>query len=126
MDSVLVRFEDGKLNPKATFTALAAFSLGSMVLAYMNFTVAPWLVVGRRMGVKVLMYLKFRNRGEFRICCVLVRFEDGKLNPKATFTALAAFLDLPYTQSMTYCSLKGEIDPEWRKYSKQYRSASLA
>ena len=24
-DSVLVRFEDGKLNPKATFTALAAF-----------------------------------------------------------------------------------------------------
>lgn len=43
---------------------------------------------------------------------VLVRFEDGKLNPKATFTALAAFLDLPYTESMTYCSYKGEIDPE--------------
>lgn len=43
---------------------------------------------------------------------VLVRFEDGKLNPKATFTALAAFLDLPYTESMTYCSLKGERDPE--------------
>ncbi len=35
---------------------------------------------------------------------VLVRFEDGKLNPKATFTALAAFLDIPYTESMTYCS----------------------
>lgn len=35
---------------------------------------------------------------------VLVRFEDGKLNPKATFTALAEFLDLPYTESMTYCS----------------------
>ena len=43
---------------------------------------------------------------------VLVRFEDGKLNPRATFTALAAFLDLPYTESMTYCSLNGEIDPE--------------
>jgi len=43
---------------------------------------------------------------------VLVRFEDGKLNPKATFTALAAFLDLPYTESMTYCSLHGERDPE--------------
>ena len=43
---------------------------------------------------------------------VLVRFEDGKLNPKATFTALAAFLDLPYTDSMTYCSLQGERDPE--------------
>lgn len=42
----------------------------------------------------------------------LVRFEDGKLNPKATFTALAAFLDLPYTESMTYCSLFGERDPE--------------
>jgi len=44
--------------------------------------------------------------------CVLVRFEDGKLNPKATFTALAAFLDLPYTESMTYCSLFGERDAE--------------
>lgn len=43
---------------------------------------------------------------------VLVRFEDGKLNPKATFTALAAFLDLPYTESMTYCSLFGKHDPE--------------
>ncbi|MDY3711579.1 MAG: hypothetical protein SO044_04085 [Agathobaculum sp.] len=43
---------------------------------------------------------------------VLVRFEDGKLNPKATFTALAAFLDIPYTQSMTYCSLFGKRDPE--------------
>ncbi len=35
---------------------------------------------------------------------ILVRFEDGKLNPKATFTALASFLDIPYTESMTYCS----------------------
>lgn len=43
---------------------------------------------------------------------VLVRFEDGKLNPKATFTALAAFLDLPYTESLTYCSLYGQRDPE--------------
>ena len=43
---------------------------------------------------------------------VLVRFEDGKLNPKATFTALAAFLDLPYTESMTYCSLWGQRDAE--------------
>jgi hypothetical protein len=43
---------------------------------------------------------------------VLVRFEDGKLNPKATFTALCAFLDLPYTESMTYCSNAGERDPQ--------------
>ena len=42
---------------------------------------------------------------------VLVRFEDGKLNSKATFTALAAFLDLPYTESMTYCSENGRLDP---------------
>ncbi len=44
--------------------------------------------------------------------CRLVRFEDGKLNPKATFTALAAFLDLPYTESLTYCSEFGRKDPE--------------
>lgn len=43
---------------------------------------------------------------------VLVRFEDGKLNPKATFTALAEFLDIPYTESMTYCSSKDGINPE--------------
>lgn len=42
---------------------------------------------------------------------ILVRFEDGKLNPKATFAALAAFLDLPYTESMTYCSEQGKLDP---------------
>lgn len=38
---------------------------------------------------------------------VLVRFEDAKLNPKATFTALAAFLDLPCTPSMTECTQGG-------------------
>jgi hypothetical protein len=43
---------------------------------------------------------------------VLVRFEDGKLNPKATFTALAEFLDIPYTESMTYCSNNNGINPE--------------
>ena len=42
---------------------------------------------------------------------VIVRFEDGKLQPRATFTRLAAFLDLPYTDTMTYCSLKGKRDP---------------
>lgn len=43
---------------------------------------------------------------------ILVRFEDGKLNPKATFTALAAFLDIPYTESMTYCSGQTGLNPE--------------
>ena len=42
----------------------------------------------------------------------LVRFEDGKLNPKATFTALAEFLDIPYTESMTYCSGRAGLNPE--------------
>ncbi len=41
----------------------------------------------------------------------VVRFEDAKLNPTATFTALAEFLDIPYTQSMTYCSNDVERDP---------------
>ena len=43
---------------------------------------------------------------------VLVRFEDGKLNPKATFTALAEFLDIPYAQTMTYCSGEDGLNPE--------------
>ena len=43
---------------------------------------------------------------------ILVRFEDGKLNPKATFTRLAEFLDIPYTESMTYCSSRLGRNPE--------------
>lgn len=39
---------------------------------------------------------------------VLVRFEDGKLNPEATFTALSAFVDLPYTESMHSCTEGGK------------------
>jgi len=42
---------------------------------------------------------------------VLVRFEDGKLNPTATFTALAAFMDIPYTETMKNCTeAGGEVD----------------
>ncbi len=40
-----------------------------------------------------------------------MRFEDAKFNVEATFRALAAFLDLPYTETMTYCSYLGEHDP---------------
>lgn len=39
---------------------------------------------------------------------ILVRFEDAKLNPKATFTALVNFLDIPWAQSMTYGSVEGK------------------
>lgn len=41
----------------------------------------------------------------------VVRFEDGKLNSTATFTALAAFIDVPYTESMTYCSDETGTNP---------------
>ncbi len=41
----------------------------------------------------------------------LVRFEDGKTNPTAVFTALAEFMDVPYTKTMTYCSDEEGIDP---------------
>ena len=41
----------------------------------------------------------------------LVRFEDGKLNPTATFTALAKFLDVPYAETMKYCSGPDGINP---------------
>ena len=40
-----------------------------------------------------------------------MRLEDGKLNPKATLRALAAFLDLPYTESMEVCSEGGTPVP---------------
>lgn len=64
---------------------------------------------------------------------ILVRFEDGKLNGPATFSALAAFLDLPYTESMTYGSENGKpfvrpmdegraagfgLEPVYRKYDE--------
>lgn len=45
----------------------------------------------------------------------LVRFEDAKLNPTAVFRALAAFLDIPYTETMTYCSgVNGRIEDGFR------------
>lgn len=54
----------------------------------------------------------------------MVRFEDGKLNPKATFTALAEFLDIPYTESMTYCSNANGINPQ--SFSTNVRGFDLA
>lgn len=48
---------------------------------------------------------------------VVVRLEDGKLNPKATFTALSAFLDIPYTESMTFCTENGELSNESRAFN---------
>ena len=49
---------------------------------------------------------------------VMVRFEDAKLNPTATFKALAAFLDLPYTESMSCCSYNGvPLNQEFNGFS---------
>lgn len=66
-------------------------------------------VVGDAVSQRILnrsFMMDWQNR--IYLDSVLVRFEDGKLNPRATFTALAAFLDLPYAESMTVCS-------EWGK-----------
>ena len=62
---------------------------------------------------------------------ILVRLEDGKLNPAATFTRLAAFLDIPYTETMTYCSDHGKHDPppllavENEHYSRGFNPKSV-
>lgn len=52
----------------------------------------------------------------------LVRFEDAKLNPTATFTALAEFLDVPYTETMTYCSYEGWIRQDGFSTAAVYRT----
>lgn len=57
---------------------------------------------------------------------VIVRFEDGKTNPTATFRALAAFLDIPYTESMTYGSIRGDRDPyKWSGYGAGFGTWSV-
>lgn len=50
----------------------------------------------------------------------LVRFEDAKLNPTATFRALAEFLDIPYTESMTRCdsAIGFSTDAVYRTYDE--------
>ena len=70
-------------------------------------------IIADAVAVRVLNRSYLREPGDrlYRDS-ILVRFEDGKLNPKATFTRLAEFLDLPYTESMTYCSSYLGIDPE--------------
>ena len=56
---------------------------------------------------------------------VVVRLEDGKLNPKATFTALAAFLDLPYTESMTRCTVNGKLRDYHGRLADGFDPASI-
>lgn len=70
--------------------------------------------IGRDMATDRMLNRTFMRDPEDRFYrdSVIVRFEDGKLNPEATFTKLAAFLDLPYTESMTYCSQNGVHDVE--------------
>lgn len=70
-------------------------------------------VVGNEVARRVLNRSYLREPGDrlYRDS-TLVRFEDGKLNPKATFPRLAEFLDIPYTESMTYCSSYQGMNPE--------------
>ena len=57
-----IRSEIASLTTVTPLWSSAAFA--DTALMYINFTVAPWLVVKRRMGVNVLTYLKFRKMGE--------------------------------------------------------------
>jgi len=102
-----------------TFTPMrrATTSHGGTVRFMQNMTQASWKTDDPTM-FDDSVFIRIMNRSfmidpQDRLCkdSVLVRFEDGKLNPRATFTALAAFLDLPYTESMTYCSSFGQMDP---------------
>lgn len=105
-----------------TFTPMRRFTTScaaGMKFMYWGFKTRNWTpdmeeppnVIGNLTGYYVMnrSFMIDRENPLFRDC-VLVRFEDGKLNSKATFTALAAFLDLPYTESMTYCSIGGSKD----------------
>lgn len=42
----------------------------------------------------------------------LVKFEDAKIYPKDIFHKLASFLDIPYTDTMNYCSEFCKVNPE--------------
>ena len=55
----------------------------------------------------------FMRDPDDRLChdSVIVRLEDAKLHPVASFHALCAFLDIPYTESMSYGSLFGVRNP---------------
>ena len=66
------------------------------------------LRVGNEVAERVLFrgYLVDPDERVFKDCA-MARFEDGKLNPRATFTALAAFLDVPYTENMKVCTYMG-------------------
>ena len=84
-----IRFELQQINEKEPGEVLMIFDLPVRLLT-LNYMVNP----------KNKLFKDAR----------IVRFEDGKLNPRATFTALAEFLDLPYTSSMETCSRFGKID----------------
>ena len=66
---IKLRFRIRSITASLTTVFVFPFSLSSADRADLciNLTEAPWLVVKRRMGVKVLMYLKFRNREDLWI-----------------------------------------------------------
>jgi hypothetical protein len=98
-----------------TFTPLRRFttSYGSSIKfmaqeSEKNFELLPNLLITRIVNRSFLRNTQDRLFHDSTI----VRFEDGKLVPNAIFPRLAAFLDIPYTESMTYCSEKGVHDVE--------------
>ena len=64
-----LRFRIRSITASLTTVFFLPFSWSSDDIAtlYINRTEAAWLVVKRRMGVKVLIYLKFRNSDELCI-----------------------------------------------------------
>lgn len=101
-----------------TFTPMRRFTTSyAATLRFMSL-VCTLTVEGRNSVIYDVMSQRVLNRTFMRDPDerlfrdgVIVRFEDGKLNPKATFTRLADFLDIPYAESMTYCSEMGIRDP---------------
>ena len=98
-----------------SFTPLRRFT--TSYAATMKFMANPSdILPSRRQGVihdELLSRVIFRgfmvDRQE-RVWkdAAVVRFEDAKLNPLATFTALARFLDIPVTPSMHQSTFNGQ------------------
>ncbi|MFI3174363.1 MAG: hypothetical protein R3Y53_04060 [Bacillota bacterium] len=51
---------------------------------------------------------------------IFIRFEDMKLNPKATLLAFAEFLNIPYTKELEICSFFG-VEKDYPKFENEQR-----
>ena len=100
-DGVLVRFEDGKLSVAGGKAAHGGEGLD--ILEALEQRGIPHLLIVLGKQDRLLLLLVHPQ--------VIDQIGEVGLEEQA-FTALAAFLDLPYTETLTYCSEDGELDPE--------------